>query len=150
MGRILPLLEVYYGSRCRFHFFKEIFSCHGLPKEIVFNQGTQFVSIFFLLLTKALDIKQCLSSAFHPQILVKLRGLIKFLSIILDATPQIPRTIGLTYCLWLCLPKTATTNSSTKMSLFVANFGYHPSIVNLRTPTPHKDATSLLSKLKVT
>ena len=36
------------------------------------------------------------------------------------------------------------------MSPFVANFGYHPSVVNPKTPTPHKDATNLLSKLKVT
>ena len=38
-------------------FLKEVFSRHGLPKEIISNQGTQFVLLFFLLLTKALDIK---------------------------------------------------------------------------------------------
>ena len=67
--------------------------------------------LFFLSLTKALDIKQCLPTAFHPSLMVKLRGLIKFLSIILDATPQTPRTIGLTYCRWLFLPTTAVTTA---------------------------------------
>ena len=42
---------------------------------------------------------------------VKQRGSIKFLSIILDATPQTPRTIGLTYCCWLCLPTTCVTTT---------------------------------------
>ena len=41
-------------------------------------------------------------------------------------------------------------HNSTKMSLFFANFGYNPSVVNLKTPTPHKDATDLLSELKAT
>ena len=36
------------------------------------------------------------------------------------------------------------------MSLFVANYGYNFSVVNSKTPTPHKDATNLLQKLKVT
>ena len=46
-----------------------------------------------------------------PNSMVKLRGLIKILSIVLNATPQTPRTIGLTYCCWLCLPTTATTTA---------------------------------------
>ena len=41
-------------------------------------------------------------------------------------------------------------HSSTKMSPFFANFGYNPSVVNPKMPTPHKDATNLLSKLKAT
>ena len=41
-------------------------------------------------------------------------------------------------------------HSSTKMSLFVANFSNNPSVVNPKTPTPHKGAINLLSKLKVT
>ena len=110
-AEFFPCLKSITAQGAAFILLKEVFSCHGLPKEIVSNQGTQFVSIFFLLLTKALYIKQYLLSAFHPNPMVNLRGLIKSLSIILDATPQTPRTIGLTYCRWLCLPTTAATTA---------------------------------------
>ena len=36
------------------------------------------------------------------------------------------------------------------MSPFFANFDNNPSVVNPKTPIPHKDATGLLSKLKAT
>lgn len=40
--------------------------------------------------------------------------------------------------------------SSTKMSPFVVNFGYHSDVVILKTPTLHQDATDLFSEIKIT
>ena len=82
--------------------------------------------------------------------MVKPRGLIKFLSIILDATPQTPRTNCADLLLLAMFTYNHSYHSSTKMSPFVANFGYNPSVVKTKTPIPHEDATNLLLKLKVT
>lgn len=41
-------------------FIKEVFSQHGLPKDIILDRGTQFVSSFFSATTQDLVIKQCL------------------------------------------------------------------------------------------
>ena len=38
--------------------------------------------------------------------------------------------------------------NATKMYLFVANFGYHFNDRNLKMPTPHKDANSLVLNLR--
>ena len=76
-GEIFPQLKVYYGLRGGVYFLKKIFSCHGLLKEIFLDHEPRFVSLFFLLLTKVLDNKQCLLTALHPQSVVKPRKLIK-------------------------------------------------------------------------
>jgi hypothetical protein len=48
-------------------FVKEIFRLHGLPSEIVSDRGSIFISQFWNALMKTLNIKQSLSSAYHPQ-----------------------------------------------------------------------------------
>lgn len=48
-------------------FLKEIFSCHGLPDDIISDCGTQFFSSFMKNLFKSLGIKSNLSSSYHPQ-----------------------------------------------------------------------------------
>jgi hypothetical protein len=41
---------------------------HGLPKKIVFDRGTQFISRFWEKLHKAMDTRLNFSSMYHPQI----------------------------------------------------------------------------------
>ena len=130
-------------------FLKEVFSHHSLPKEIVSNQGTQFVLLFFLSLTKALDIKQCLSSAFHPQSNGQTERINQILEHYLRCYTLDSQDNWFDLLLLAMFTYNRRYHSSTKMSLFVAKFGYHPSVVNYKTPTPHKDATNLL-KLKFT
>ena len=48
-------------------FLKDIFLRHGLPTKIIFYCGPQFVSLFTTALWINLQIKPCVSSAFHPQ-----------------------------------------------------------------------------------
>ena len=40
---------------------------HGVPKKIVFDQGTQFTSKFWEKLHESMDTKLNFSSAYHPQ-----------------------------------------------------------------------------------
>ena len=131
-------------------FLKEVFSRHGLPKEIISDRETQFVSLFFSLLTKALDIKQCLSSAFHPQSDGQTERINQTLEHYLRCYTSDSQDNWADLLPLAMFTYNRRHHSSTKMSPFFANFGYNPSIVNPKMPSPHKDATNLLSKLKVT
>lgn len=48
-------------------FLREVFRRHGLPRFIVSDRGSIFTSVFFTKVSELLGIKQCLSTAFHPQ-----------------------------------------------------------------------------------
>ena len=105
--------------------------------------------MFFSSLTKALDIKQCLSSAFHPQYNDQTERINQILEHYLRCYTSDSQDNWADLLLLAIFTYNYQYHSFTKMSLFVANFGYHPRVVNPKTPTPHKDATNLLSKLKV-
>ena len=45
----------------------EIWKLHGIPRKILSDRGPQFASKFMEELTKALETKRQLSTAYHPQ-----------------------------------------------------------------------------------
>lgn len=45
----------------------EIFRRHGLPKLIGYDRGSIFDSAFFTEVCRLLGIRQCMSTAYHPQ-----------------------------------------------------------------------------------
>ena len=47
--------------------FEEIFTCFGVPKEIVINQGTQSMSKLVISTTQHYKIRHRTSSPYHPQ-----------------------------------------------------------------------------------
>jgi transposase InsO family protein len=48
-------------------FLKEVWKHHGTPQVVVSNRGPQFVAAFTRELYKLLNIKQAMSTAYHPQ-----------------------------------------------------------------------------------
>lgn len=48
-------------------FVRSVLRNHGLPRAIVSDRGTQFVSIFWKALCRRLSIEQRLSTAYHPE-----------------------------------------------------------------------------------
>jgi transposase InsO family protein len=47
--------------------YEDIFTCFGVPREIVTDQGSQFTSKMMKELTNKYGIKHCKSSPYHPQ-----------------------------------------------------------------------------------
>ena len=48
-------------------FMREIFRLHGLPQSIVTDRDTCFTSEFFKQVCKLLGVRQCMSTAYHPE-----------------------------------------------------------------------------------
>jgi len=67
-AHFLPMKTIYTAVTYAKIYFDHILSLHGVPKTIVSDRGTQFVSQFWKCLHKSLGTKLLYSSAYHPQI----------------------------------------------------------------------------------
>ncbi len=48
-------------------YLQHVYPYYGIPKRLITDRGTQFISIFTRTLCKTLGVKQNISSAYHPQ-----------------------------------------------------------------------------------
>lgn len=67
MAHFVPCTKSISGEETAKLFMDNIYRYHGLPKDIISDRGTQFVSRFWRNLFKILKVDIKLSSAFHPQ-----------------------------------------------------------------------------------
>jgi hypothetical protein len=107
-------------------FLKNIVRLHGLPDSIVSDRGSIFTSHFWKALSRLLNMKQRLSTAFHPQT----DGQTERMNQTIEQYLRI-------YCNyqqddWVAHLDSAefsynnAKHSSTEHSPFYANYGYHP------------------------
>jgi hypothetical protein len=66
-AHFVPVKTDYRASRYAKIYVARIMSLHGIPKTIVTNRGTQFVSQFWKQFQKSLGTKLLYSIAYHPQ-----------------------------------------------------------------------------------
>jgi hypothetical protein len=66
--------------------YEDIFTCFGVPREIVTDQGTQFTSKMMKEMIEKYGIKHCKSSPYHPQANGQVESKIKFLEAIVTKT----------------------------------------------------------------
>ena len=134
-------------------YLRNVFKNHGLPKDIVSDRGTQFVSKFTRRLLELLDVKGNRSTAYHPES----DGQAERVNQTLEQYLRI-------YCDfhqddWYKLLPLAefvynnAKSSSTGMAPFFANYGYHPrATAKVRTPEPttyeHPVAETLVNHLR--
>ena len=127
-----------------------IFSQHGYPSDIVSDRGSKFISRFWQTVTSKLQIKRKLSTAYHPQT----DGQTERVNQSLEQYLRI-------YCAyqqddsydWLSLAEVSYNNaqhSSTGISPFYANYGFHPSfdtIDGVSTSVPGRHYVSKLDEV---
>ena len=127
-GLFLPTHTTSTSRDLAILFLAWVFSKHGLPDEIISDRGSRFVSKFWKTVTSKLNIKRTLSTAYHPET----DGQTERVNQTLEQYLRI-------YCAyqqndwheWLPLAEFSYNNSdhsSTGLSPFMANYGYHPSI----------------------
>jgi len=107
-------------------YLKNVFNNHGLPEDIVSDRGSQFVSMFTRRLLELVEVKGNRSTAYHPQSDGQT-----------ERTNQTMEQYLRVYCDYhqddwsqlLPLAEFVYNNAkstSTGMSPFYANYGYHP------------------------
>jgi hypothetical protein len=66
-AHFIPVKTDYMASRYAEIYVTQIMSLHGIPKIIVTDRGTQFVSQFWKQFQKSLGTKLLYSTTYHPQ-----------------------------------------------------------------------------------
>jgi len=67
MAHFIPVRTDEHIKELALTFVKEIWRLHGLPESIVSDRDTRFRSKFWTSLMQLLQVKQNLSTAFHPE-----------------------------------------------------------------------------------
>jgi hypothetical protein len=67
VAHVIPVKTTYKGAKLAELYIARIVCLHGVPKKIVSDRGTQFMSRFWEKLHEAMDTKLNFSSAYHPQ-----------------------------------------------------------------------------------
>jgi len=118
-------------------FFDNIFRLHGMPTTVVSDRDTKFTSRFWKELSRLMDVHLAMSIAFHPQTDGQTERANRTLITMLRAFVDQRQT---NWDLLLSAAEFATnnaTNSSTGMSPFFLNAGFHPNMpMSLMTPAP--------------
>ena len=67
VAHFLPVKTTYRGPKLAELYMERIVSLHGVPKKIVSDRGTQFISQFWRTVHSSLGTKLNFSTAYHPQ-----------------------------------------------------------------------------------
>ena len=127
MAHFIPCTKTITSTGLSTLFINNIVRIHGLPNDIVSNQGPQFNSQFWNATLKNLNIQCNLSSAFHPQSDGQMertnQTLEQYLRIYAD-----PDQLNWVSNLPLAeLAYNSTYHDSIEMSPFMATYGFEPS-----------------------
>ena len=148
MAHFIPTNTTVTAEQTAQLFYRHIWKHHGLPADIVSDRGTQFVAKFTRHLLERLDIQGNRSTAYHPQS----DGQTERVNQTLEQYLRV-------YCGyhqddWHQLLPLAefvynnAQNSSTRVSPFFANYGYHPRCkVTVATDSVNPAADGLVEKL---
>jgi hypothetical protein len=67
VAHFILVKTMYKGAKLAELYIARIMCLHGVPKKIVYDRGTQFISRFWLKLHEAMDTRLNFSLAYHPQ-----------------------------------------------------------------------------------
>ncbi|PIK33167.1 hypothetical protein BSL78_30019 [Apostichopus japonicus] len=124
-------------------FFREIVRLHGVPRTIVSDRDTKFLSHFWRTLWRKLGKKLLFSTTCHPQTDGYTEVVNRTLSTLLRTT------LGMYLKKWVdCLPFIEFTynravHSATKKTLFEMVYGFNPQTPLEQTPLPPAEMTNL-------
>ncbi|XP_070795472.1 uncharacterized protein, partial [Pituophis catenifer annectens] len=130
-------------------FLQHIFRLHGLPDRVVSDRGAQFTARFWKSLMAALEVQVCLSSSHHPE---TDGGTEKVIGILEQYLRCFVNQQQDNWAEYLPLAEFAFNNSqhtSTQMTPFHANVGYHPRLFPLTImDSPVPETRDFLSELQ--
>ena len=107
-------------------FLRTVFKHHGLPRDIVTDRGSIFTSDLWKEMTKGMEIRRKLSTAFHPQTDGQTERVNAIMEQLLRGYVEYSQQ---DWEDWLAFAEFAYNNTlqeTTKTTPFFANYGYHP------------------------
>lgn len=130
-------------------FIKHVFCHYGTPSDIVSDRGSTFTSKFTQSLLKGLQVKQKLSTAFHPQTDGQTERVNSILEQYLRCFVNYQQDDWSDYLPIAQFAYNNSKHSTTDTSPFFALYGYHPrlSVTLPRTTKDHSPAEERLQKL---
>jgi hypothetical protein len=126
MAHFIPCLKTLTSGQLADLFLNNIVRLHGIPKDIVSDRGSIFVSQFWSLLMKNLQISQNISSAYHPQTDGQTERVNQCLEQYLRIYSNYLQNNWLKNLPLAELSYNLNYHSAIKMSPFTANYGYNP------------------------
>jgi len=109
-------------------FIKHVFSKHGVPSHVTSDRGTEFVSKFFRSLANALDMRLHFTSGYHPEADGQTERTNQTLKQFLRIYCNYQQSDWSRLLLLAEFVYNNTSSSTTGVSPFYANKGYHPKI----------------------
>jgi len=109
-------------------FVQHVFSKHGTPSDIVSDRGNKFTSAFWTTLSKALGIKQSMSTAYHPQTDGQTERVNQVVETYLRMYINYDQNDWSTYLPLAEFCYNNSPHSATGESPFFLNKGYHPTL----------------------
>lgn len=126
MSHFIPCRETTDAPELAELFLHNIFRLHGLPRDIVSDRGSAFVSKFWRNLLKRLNIDTKLSTAFHPETDGQTERVNQCLEQYLRCYVSFQQD---DWIRWIPLAEFQYNNcisTSTQSSPFYSNYGFHP------------------------
>lgn len=128
-------------------FIKHVFCHFGLPSDMVSDRGATFTSKFTQYLLRGLQIKQKLSTAFHPQTDGQTERVNSVLEQYLRCYINYQQSDWSTYLPIAQFAYNNAKHSTTEHTPFYAVFGYHPRL-SVTLPRSNKDQTPADQRLQ--
>jgi len=128
-------------------FLERIFSAHGLPDDVTSDRGATFTSQFTQAIFKALQIEQNLSTAFHQRTDGQTERVNSVLEQYLRCYVDYQQTNWSNLLPIAEFAYNNTVHSSTKVTPFFANLGYHPKFT-VKIPRVSKNNIPLVDRIK--
>ena len=143
-GHFIPYKEASTATDLAYSFLRNIVSLHGMPREIISDRGSVFVSKFWQGLITQLGVQHKLSTAYHPQTDGQTERLNQTLEQYLRSYVNYQQDdwVGLLPLAQFAYNSART--ETTKVSPFYANYGFQPEAYR----EPGVEASSEQARLK--
>ena len=139
-AHFIPCKESMSSSDLADLYINNIFKLHGLPDDIVSDRGPVFRSKFWLSLLESLKIKSKLSTAFHPQTDGQTERVNQSIEQYLRCYTNFSQDDWSRLLPHAEFAYNNTMSSTTKVSPFFANLGFHPRMEYCFSSNPNTPA----------
>lgn len=148
MAHFIPTVTTADSAETSRLVLTNIVRLHGVPDDIVSDRGSVFTSRVWELMCERLKIERKLSTAFHPQTDGQTERINQIMEQYLRAFCGYEQDDWVTLLPFAEFSYNNAESASTKVSPFLANYGFNPSMDYDRAVVPQSNEVSLLDDIK--